>query len=102
MSGMLKFNRLAPRPALMRFWQTKEKLARLDCTGLTATLIGTTLPFEPTLSTIDALQGEFRIEAPTAAQLGLCTTESAYVIDVSLVDGSGERIEGCSVWVKIA
>lgn len=102
MSGMLKFSRLAPRPVLMRFWQTRAKLARLDATGLTATVVATTLPFEPALSTVNAALGEFQIEAPTTAQLNTCAIERAYSIDISLVDGTDERVEGCSIWMKVA
>ena len=102
MTGILKFNRLAARPVLMRFWQTKAKFARFDAAGLTAAVVSTTLPFIPTLTTINAAEGEFQIEAPTTAELDLCAIERAYVIDISLVDGTGKRIEGCSIWVKVA
>lgn len=102
MGRNLTFNRLAPRSALMRFWQTKDKSARLDASGLTATVVSTTLPFMPTVTAVNAAQGEFRIEAPTSAQLDLCAIERAYVIDVSLINGADQRIEGCSIWVKVA
>ena len=99
---MLVLNRLAPRATIFRFWQTRAKLARLDCTGLTAIVISTTLPFNPVLTAINAAQGEFRIERPTVADIELCVPETAYQLDISLVDGTGVRVEGFSLWVQVA
>ena len=99
---MLNLSRLAPRSTLFRVWQTRDKLARLDCTGLVATVIETTLPFVPVLATVNAAQGEFRIERPTVADLELCLPETAYKLDISLIDGLGVRVEGFSLWMQVS
>lgn len=97
------FSRLAPKPIAIEFWQNPETLGRLDCTGCVPVLHKTTLPFNPVLSTVDAAQGRFAINAPTDAELDLVPRDDqsrAFDIEFRVMEGA-TVIEGGRLTVQV-
>lgn len=84
------------RSAQLRWWQA-GKLAPIDCTGFTCTVHETTLPYSPAITTVNAAQGAYRIEAPTAPQIALLRRGRRYAATVVLRDGGGAIVEAADL-----
>jgi hypothetical protein len=99
MTAVAKINRRAPKGFTLRFWQTPAKLARLNCTGFTAEVGETTLPFNLTVLPVNLAQGEWRIVAPTEAQAELLVPGTAYRIAIVLRNAGSEPVEDMQLTV---
>ena len=99
MSSTITISLAAPK-AIAFTWFQAGQTARLDCTGFSCVVGETTLPFTPTIDTLDAPEGEFRIRAFTSAQAAQLQRRRSYRLEVILRNGAGAAIEDFDVMLK--
>lgn len=93
---ILKISRLAPKPVRLRWWQTKAKAARINCTGFACAVEETTLPFTPAIATFNAAQGEFDLVV-SGAQAAQLDPSKSYTLRVVLRNGAGIAVDDFSL-----
>jgi hypothetical protein len=101
MSGLVRWSKAVPRAMAVRFWQDRKKSAPRNCVGMQLRCFATSLPFVPSFTPVDAVQGRFQMTPPTIAQLA-AVTGARHELRLVLENSSGVPVEEVLLQVQVS
>ena len=92
-SGPAKISRRAPKALPVQIFQPPANTVPMNCTGFTASVEESSLPFVLSIIPVDLALGKWKFVAPTEAQAAQLEMGKAYTLAVVIRNAGSEPVE---------